>query len=165
MFQAVTLVDHRPGEAANCEIVRARPVGRAYTWCDPTRPGAGGVSLLFKGEDGRWFIQQINHFPDPLRFFATLLLIRFVRRFVLHVPGRSVVHFTLYVSLVMYTPIPLSLRTPPTPAGFCLFSSVTTHHLLFFLYGVVTAPARCTTRTAYSHAPAAGLSAVSQHFS
>jgi hypothetical protein len=70
MFREVTLVDHRPGEEPVFEVVHARPVGRAYTWCDPTRVGVGGVSLLFKGEDGRWFIQQINHFPDPFRFFA-----------------------------------------------------------------------------------------------
>jgi len=63
MFREVALVDSRPNEESTYEIVRARPVGRAYTWCDPTTPGAGGVSLLFEGEDGRWFVQQINHFP------------------------------------------------------------------------------------------------------
>jgi hypothetical protein len=63
MFREVVLVDHRPGEEFISEVIRARPVGRAYTWCDPTTPGAGGVSLLFEEEGGRWFIQQINHFP------------------------------------------------------------------------------------------------------
>jgi hypothetical protein len=63
MFREVALVDHRPGEEFISEVIRARPVGRAYTWCDPTTPGAGGVSLLFEEEGGRWFIQQINHFP------------------------------------------------------------------------------------------------------
>jgi len=63
MFKETVLVDHRPGEEPVVEVVRARPVGRAYVWCDPTTPGAGGVSLLFEGEDGRWFIQQINFFP------------------------------------------------------------------------------------------------------
>ena len=63
MFQEVTLVDHRPGEELVYEIVRARPVGRAYIWCNPTNPGTGGFYLLFEGEDGRWFVQQINHFP------------------------------------------------------------------------------------------------------
>jgi hypothetical protein len=69
MFREVALVDSRPNEEPTYEIVRARPVGRAYTWCDPTTPGAGGVSLLFEGEDGRWFIQQISHFPK-FGFFA-----------------------------------------------------------------------------------------------
>jgi len=63
MFREVVLVDHRPGEEFISEVIRARPVGRVYTWCDPTNPGAGGVSLLFEAEDGRWFVQQINHFP------------------------------------------------------------------------------------------------------
>ena len=71
MFREVALVDSRPNEEPTYEIVRARPVGRAYTWCDPTNPGAGGVSLLFEGEDGRWFVQQISHFPSPgFRFCA-----------------------------------------------------------------------------------------------
>jgi len=63
MFREVVLVDHRPGEEFISEVIRARPVGRAYTWCDPTNPGAGGVSLLFEEEGGRWYFQQINHFP------------------------------------------------------------------------------------------------------
>jgi len=69
MFREVTLVNRRPGEEPTFEVVRARSVGRAYVWSDPTTPGAGGVSLLFEGEDGKWFIQQINHFPK-LGFFA-----------------------------------------------------------------------------------------------
>jgi len=69
MFREVALVDHRPGEEFISEVIRARPVGRAYTWCDPTNPGAGGVSLLFEEEGGRWFIQQINYFPKS-GFFA-----------------------------------------------------------------------------------------------
>jgi hypothetical protein len=69
MFQEVVLVTRRPNEEPYYEIVRARPVGRVYTWCDPTTPGAGGIFFLLEGEDGRWFIQQINHFPK-FGFFA-----------------------------------------------------------------------------------------------
>jgi len=69
MFREVTLVYHRPGEEPVVEVVRARPVGRAYTWSSSTAPGTGGVSLLYEGEDGRWFVQQINFFPE-FGFFA-----------------------------------------------------------------------------------------------
>jgi len=70
MFQEVVLISRRTNNEPTFRIVRARPVGRAYVWCDPTDPGAGGVTLLFEGEDGRWFVQEINHFPKS-GFLAT----------------------------------------------------------------------------------------------
>jgi len=69
MFQEVTLVDYRPGEASFI-TVRARPVGCAYTWRSETNSGAFGFFLLFEGEDGKWYVQEIKYFPDFRSFFA-----------------------------------------------------------------------------------------------
>jgi len=69
MFQEVTLVDCRPGEAS-LHVVRARPAGRPYVWRSETEPGTFGFFLLFEGEDGKWFVQEINFFSTYNSVFA-----------------------------------------------------------------------------------------------
>jgi hypothetical protein len=64
MYQDVVLIFHWPGEDVVYEVVRARPAGRAYVWSDKTT-GAVEIFLLYEGENGQWFVQRINHFPDP----------------------------------------------------------------------------------------------------
>ena len=68
MFQEITLVDSRPGEAS-LRTVRARPVGRPYFW---QGEGAFGYFILFEGEDGEWFLQRINFFTEPYNFFVAV---------------------------------------------------------------------------------------------
>jgi len=73
MYQDVVLVNYPP-EASGPEvkIIKARPLGRAVPWCDYTQPGSGGVILLFEGEDGFYYVQEINTFSNPFRTFYHL---------------------------------------------------------------------------------------------
>jgi len=73
MFREVMLVEHRPGQETKIEVVRARPVGRPYTWLSETEPGVGGFFLIFEGEDGSAWVQEITRFPEPSSLFAKFL--------------------------------------------------------------------------------------------
>ena len=73
MFREVMLVEHRPGQETKIEVVRARPVGRPYTWLSETEPGVGGFFLIFEGEDGSAWVQEITRFPEPSSLFAKFI--------------------------------------------------------------------------------------------
>jgi len=73
MFREVMLLEHRPGQETKIEVVRARPVGRPYTWLSETTPGVGGFFLLFEGEDGSAWVQEVTRFPEPSSLFAKFI--------------------------------------------------------------------------------------------
>jgi len=73
MFREVMLVEHRPGQETKIEVVRARPVGRPYAWLSETTPDVGGFFLIFEGEDGSAWVQEITRFPEPSSLFAKFL--------------------------------------------------------------------------------------------
>jgi len=71
MYQDVVFVNFPPdAEMPEVKTVKARPLGRATAWCD--QPGCGGFLLLFEGEDGRFYVQELNTFSNPFRVFYHL---------------------------------------------------------------------------------------------
>ena len=73
MFQDVVLVHYPPeAEAPIVKTIKARPLGSAFPWCDYTQPGSGGFSLIFEGEDGLYYVQEINCFSNPFRTYYHL---------------------------------------------------------------------------------------------